>query len=248
MNKGSRRWPETLPQQDLLPKLMDKYLLNLFRSFFWDLGKTSQDELTLASINANMDKQPLIRFIKSNILHLTPQEVTIDHIASAFEMLRLEKGEFLVKQGKVGGYFIMLEGYLRAYTFTEKGDEVTTYFYPPNRVIFEAASFFGGNPSAENIQAITPCKGYHTSFEKLNEMFHAWPEFREFGRTVLVKEFVAYKQRMLSMINKSAEERYTELIRNSQDLFLYAQLKHIASFLGMTDTSLSRIRREFARK
>ena len=121
---------------------------------------------------------------------------------------------------------------------------MTTYFYPPNRVIFEAASFFGGNPSAENIQAIMLCKGYHTGFEKLNEMFHAWPEFREFGRTVLVKEFVAYKQRMLSMINKSAEERYTELIRNSQDLFLHAQLKHIASYLGMTDTSLSRIRRE----
>jgi CRP-like cAMP-binding protein len=194
------------------------------------------------------DRQPLIRFIKSNILHLTPQEETIGLIASSFEEFPLEKGEFLVKQGKVGGYFIMLEGYLRAYTFTDKGDEVTTYFYPPNRVIFEAASFFGGNPSSENIQAITPCKGYHTSFQKLNEMFHAWPEFREFGRTVLVREFVAYKQWMLSMINKSAEERYAELIDKNQELFLHAQLKHIASYLGMTDTSLSRIRREFARK
>jgi CRP-like cAMP-binding protein len=194
------------------------------------------------------DQQPLIKFIKNNILHLTPQEETIDLIASSFDEFPLEKGEFLVKQGKVGGYFIMLEGYLRAYTFTDKGDEVTTYFYPPNRVVFEAASFFGGNPSSENIQAISSCKGYHTSFQKLNEMFHTWPEFREFGRTALVKEFVAYKQRMLSMINKSAEERYAELIQNNKDLFLHAQLKHIASYLGMTDTSLSRIRREFARK
>jgi CRP-like cAMP-binding protein len=194
------------------------------------------------------DLQPLIQFIKSNIIHLTPQEETIDRIATTFEEFPLEKGEFLVKQGKVGGYFIMLEGYLRAYTFTDKGDEVTTYFYPPNRVIFEAASFFGGIPSSENIQAITSCKGYHTSFQKLNEMFHSWPEFREFGRTALVKEFVAYKQRMLSMINKSAEERYAELIQNNKDLFLHAQLKHIASYLGMTDTSLSRIRREFAGK
>ena len=152
------------------------------------------------------DRQPLKRFIKGNILHLAAQEETIDLIADTFEELFLEKGEFLVKQGKVGCYFIMVEGYLRAYTFTDKGDEVTTYFYPPNRVIFEAASFFGGNPSAENIQAITACKGYYTSFQKLNEMFHAWPELREFGRTALVKEFVAYKQRVLSMVNKSAEE------------------------------------------
>jgi CRP-like cAMP-binding protein len=195
-----------------------------------------------------MDNQPLIQFIKSNIPHIIPQEDTIAHIASTFEPLLLEKGEFLVKQGKVGGYFILLEGYLRAWTFTDQGDEVTTYFYPPNRVIFEAASFFGGNPSSENIQAITSCKAFHTNFQKLNEMFHAWPEFREFGRTSLVKEFVAYKQRVLSMIHKSAEERYADLIQNHPELFQYAQLKHIASFLGMTDTSLSRIRREFAKK
>jgi CRP-like cAMP-binding protein len=195
-----------------------------------------------------MGKQHLIKYIKDNILHITPQDETVDHIAATFEELILEKGEFLVKQGKVGGYFILLEGYLRAFTFTDKGDEVTTYFYPPNRVIFEAASFFGGGPSAENIQAITSCKAYHTSFQKLNEMFHSWSEFREFGRGVLVKEFVAYKQRVLSMINKSAEERYSELIQNNPELLHHAQLKHIASYLGITDTSLSRIRREFARK
>jgi CRP-like cAMP-binding protein len=206
-----------------------------------------QLELTLTHFQA-MDNQPLIQFIRSNIPHITPQEDTIVHIASTFELVQLEKGEYLVKQGKVGGYFILLEGYLRAFTFTDKGDDVTTYFYPPNRVIFEAASFFGGGPSSENIQAITSCKAFRTSFQTLNEMFHAWPEFREFGRSVLVKEFVAYKQRVLSMINKSAEERYADLIHNQPELFLHAQLKHIASYLGMTDTSLSRIRREFAKK
>lgn len=195
-----------------------------------------------------MDNQPLIQFIKDNIQHIVPQEHTIAHIASNFEPLLLEKGEFLVKQGKVGGYFILLDGFLRAYTFTEKGDEVTTYFYTPGRVIFEAASFFGGNPASENIQAITPCRAFQATFQKINEMFHAFPEFREFGRTSLVKEFIAYKQRVLSMINKSAEERYIDFIRDQNDLFLHAQLKHIASYLGMTDTSLSRIRRDFARK
>ncbi len=50
------------------------------------------------------------------------------------------------------------------------------------------------------------------------------------------------------MINKSAEERYAELINTNKEIFQYAQLKHIASYLGMTDTSLSRIRREFSKK
>ncbi len=50
------------------------------------------------------------------------------------------------------------------------------------------------------------------------------------------------------MINKSAEERYANLVADSNEIFQYAQLKHIASYLGITDTSLSRIRKEFAKK
>jgi hypothetical protein len=50
------------------------------------------------------------------------------------------------------------------------------------------------------------------------------------------------------MINKSAEERYANLLDTSQDIFQFAQLKHIASYLGITDTSLSRIRKELSKK
>ena len=102
--------------------------------------------------------------------------------------------------------------------------------------------------STENIQALTECKGYSITFEKLNMLFHTIPEFREFGRAMLVREFVAFKQRTLALINKSAEERYENLIDAEKEIFKYAQLKHIASYLGITDTSLSRIRREFSKK
>lgn len=195
-----------------------------------------------------MNTEPLISFIKEAIPHFTISEQGLLKTAECFEELELEKGEYLLKQGKKSGYFIMLEGYLRAYTFNEEGEEITTYFYPANRAVFEVASFFQGLPSEENIIALTKCRGYYTNFEKLNGMFHSVPEFREFGRAILVKEFVAYKQRTLAMINKTAEERYALLIQNNKDIFQYAQLKHIASYLGITDTSLSRVRREFATK
>jgi len=197
---------------------------------------------------SKMNTEPLINFIKATIPHFKIDEQALLKTAECFEELELEKGEFLLKQGKQSGYFIMLEGYLRAYTFNEEGEEITTYFYPPNRAVFEVASFFQRLPSEENIIALTKCKGYFTNFEKLNGMFHSVPEFREFGRAILVKEFVAYKQRTLSMINKSAEERYVQLIQTNKDIFQFAQLKHIASFLGITDTSLSRIRRDFLKK
>jgi len=79
-------------------------------------------------------------------------------------------------------------------------------------------------------------------------LFHSVPEFREFGRAMLVKEFVAFKQRTLLLINKTAEERYADLLNSNGEIFQFAQLKHIASYLGITDTSLSRIRKEYAKK
>jgi len=82
----------------------------------------------------------------------------------------------------------------------------------------------------------------------LNKLFHELYEFREFGRHILVKGFAALKSRMLSMITETAEERYAGLLKTNPEIFQHAPLKTIASYLGITDTSLSRIRKEFSKK
>jgi len=64
----------------------------------------------------------------------------------------------------------------------------------------------------------------------------------------LVKAFASLKVRMLSMITETAEERYEMLIKRNPEIFQFAPLKYIASYIGVTDTSLSRIRKEFAKK
>jgi CRP-like cAMP-binding protein len=193
-----------------------------------------------------MDKQPLINFIKSN---LPVPAQTLADIAMHFELRFFNKNDYFLTERKVSNEYLFLEeGFMRAFTYDFNGNEVTTYFYPKNRVVFEAASFFMRTISTENIQALTDCKGYSITYDKLNMLFHSVPEFREFGRKMLVKEFVAFKQRTLALINQSAEERYSNLINANKEIFQYAQLKHIASYLGITDTSLSRIRREFSKK
>ncbi|MFP5041701.1 Crp/Fnr family transcriptional regulator [Parasediminibacterium sp. JCM 36343] len=192
-----------------------------------------------------MDKELLTTFIQN---HIPASRETLLKIAAQFEEKDFSKNDYFLKEGKISNYLFLAEGFMRAFTFDTNGNEVTTYFYQKNRVVFEASSFFMRTISTENIQAVTDCKGYFTNFEKLNILFHSTPEFREFGRLMLVKEFAAYKQRTLAMINKSAEERYADLINSNKEIFQYAQLKHIASYLGMTDTSLSRIRKEFSKK
>jgi CRP-like cAMP-binding protein len=195
-----------------------------------------------------MEKVPLINFIKKNIPNITVMQNGLEIIAAHFEEINFDKNEYLLKPGKISGYYYLAEGFVRAFTHDTNGNEITTFFYPHDRVAFEASSFFLRQPSTEYLQAITDCKVYATNFEKLNMLFHSVPEFREFARAMLVKEFVAYKQRTLAMINKSAEERYASLVADNNEVFKYAQLKQIASYLGITDTSLSRIRKEFAKK
>lgn len=195
-----------------------------------------------------IENNPLIEFVKKTIPNISLNQQSLELIAEQFEVYHLSKHEYLLKEGRISGYYFLEEGFLRSFTFDKDGNEITTSFYNSGRIIFEPVSFFQHKPSSENIQAVTDCKGYISSFEKLNVLFHATPEFREFARAVIIKEFAAYKQQTISMINKSAEERYDDLMNNHKEIFQYAQLKHIASFLGITDTSLSRIRRDFANR
>lgn len=193
-----------------------------------------------------MDKEPLIQFIKQ---HIPATQQTAALIAQHFSERVLSKNEYLLKAGRVSNeYFFLADGFVRAFTLDADGLEVTTSFFGKNRAVFEVSSLFMRTVSTETIQALTDSTVFFIEFDTLNTLFHSLPEFREFGRAMLVKEFAAFKQRTLSLINQRAEERYTDLMETNKEVFQYAPLKYIASYLGITDTSLSRIRREFARK
>ena len=195
-----------------------------------------------------MDNSSLINFIKSNTPNIPINEHSLNKIAEQFELMTLQKEDYLLKEKKISGYYFLSEGLLRVFTFDTEGSEVTTYFYTNERIVFDTASFFLKLPSTENIQAMTDCKVYVTDFDKLNNLFHTVPEFREFARQMLVQEFVAYKQRTLAMINQSAEERYLKLIETNKDVFQYAHLSQIASYLGISERTLNRIRQNFIKK
>lgn len=170
-------------------------------------------------------------------------------IATFFSPVIIGRNEYFVKEGKISNEYLFLEnGFMRAFAYDPEGNDVTTNFYTGGAVVFEVASFFNRVPAPENIQALTDCAGWVITYDRLNQLFHQMPEFREMGRHILVKGFSALKVRMLSMITETAEERYGRLLNNNPEIFQQAPLKYIASYLGVTDTSLSRIRREFSKK
>ena len=193
-----------------------------------------------------MSNQKLIQFLHgSNLVSLA----TAGEIADIFSLKQISRNDFLLKEGKVcNEYFFLENGFMRAFAHDIEGNDVTTNFYSGNQVVFEVSSFFNHTVSKENIQATEDCEGWYITYEQLNNLFHSLPEFRDFGRAILVKGFSALKVRMLSMITESAEQRYDALLKTNPEIFQHAALKHIASYLGIIDTSLSPIRKEYSKK
>ncbi|SIR40783.1 Crp/Fnr family transcriptional regulator [Pontibacter lucknowensis] len=178
-----------------------------------------------------------------------PQPEKLDIIAQHFHEKLIDKHDHLLSEGKISQEYLLLEsGFMRAYSLDTEGDEVTTAFYGAGQPVFDVASFFMHTPAKESIQALAPCSGWVISFDDLNKLFHSIPEFREVGRGILVKGYASLKLRMQSMITETAETRYAMLLHSNPEIFRQAPLKHIASYLGITDSSLSRIRRDISRQ
>lgn len=193
-----------------------------------------------------MEKEKLILFFQNT--NLVPFQKA-EEISNHFIYREICKNEFFLKEGKICNEYLFLEnGFMRAFAFDIGGNQVTTNFYSNNQVVFEVSSFFNRTISRENIQALNDCTGWSITYEQLNMLFHTMHQFREFGRHILVKGFASLKGRMLSMITETAEERYEMLMKSNPEIIQLAPIKYIASYLGVTDTSLSRIRKEFAKK
>jgi CRP-like cAMP-binding protein len=194
----------------------------------------------------NSNRDILIQFIKDTF---PISDYAAKLIAENFEHTVLPKNTLTLKEGKINSDYIFLEkGFMRSYVFDTEGNEVTTNIFNPKQMVFEVGSYFQRKPSTENIEAITECNIWIGKYDSFQNLFHSLPEFREFGRAILVKGFISFKERTISMINEKAEQRYEKLLKESPEIFQYVPLKYIASYLGITDTSLSRLRKSLIKK
>ncbi|AUP80501.1 Crp/Fnr family transcriptional regulator [Flavivirga eckloniae] len=188
------------------------------------------------------NRNSLINFIRQII---PINEAEAKQIANAFHLVKIKKDEFLLKEHQISDdYLYLQEGLMRTFLYDLEGNEITTDIFTENNIVFEITSFFNRVKSEANIQAITDCMGYRISYKELNDLFHNKPAFRDFGRAILVKEFMASKKRNYAMINQTALKRYQELLVSRPEILKHTPLKHIASYLGVTDSTLSRIRKK----
>ncbi len=159
----------------------------------------------------------------------------------------INKGDFLLREGHIANeYFILEQGLIRAFVHNFDGKDITTSFFVKDEIVIDVSSLFQRIPSNENIQALTDCVCWKIEFQVFQELFHSIEGFREWGRAWMAQSLFEFKNRSVSMITDSATDRYLNLLQHKPDVLKYAPLKQIASYLGITDTSLSRIRKETA--
>jgi CRP-like cAMP-binding protein len=193
-----------------------------------------------------MSKGNLIQLFQ-NVLPMSIGKA--EQLAEKFNAKKIARNEYLLKEGVVcnESHFID-EGIMRSYIYDVDGNEVTTAFYSKKMHTSDLLSFFKRTPSKEYIQALTDCETWYITYQDMQESFHTIPEFREFGRLNIINQYGILKQRMLSMLQETAELRYVNLINSNPEVIQNVPLKYIASYLGITDTSLSRIRKDLVKK
>ncbi len=169
----------------------------------------------------------------------------LEIIIPKFRKISFSKNDFLLEEGEVENHYFFIEsGFVRSYVMDTEGNDISTNFYSMGDIVIDWTSFFLRNPTRENIQALTDCVCWQLDFETFQQLFHGIQRFREQGRTTLVSSYFALKKHSVSMIADQAKERYIRLLKEKPHIVQNVSLKHIATYLGVTDTSLSRIRKE----
>lgn len=163
-------------------------------------------------------------------------------IASRFELLQLGKGDYFLKQGRYCNRMAFItSGLIRVYREIE-GKEVTQWISSPGYFITDLASFVFQSPGRWNIQTLTDCTLYSIDRGAYQNLATEIPKWQELDKLFVAKCFVMLEERMFSHLHMTAEERYHRLMAESPELFNQVPLQYLASMIGMTPETLSRLR------
>ena len=145
---------------------------------------------------------------------------------------RIEKNIYFIKKGVA-----------RAYSHKEN-IEITFWFGKEGDTIISMKSYVANQRGYENIELLENCELYELRTEDLQKLFEEDIHIANWGRKFAEKELIKTEERLISRQFRTATERYNELLKHRPDLIRRVQLGHIASYLGITQVSLSRIRAE----
>lgn len=171
----------------------------------------------------------------------------IDLIKSKGIFKELKKDEYYAKAGQIPREVIFLtEGILRVCYYNNEGDEITKYFIDENNFVVDINSYHQEIPSSEYIQTITDCQMISFSKEAMKELSMTIIPWDDIINKITAKALTEKVNKISSMMGEDATERYQNFFKKFPNLANRIPLSHLASYLGITQSSLSRIRKNIS--
>ncbi|OOQ58419.1 Crp/Fnr family transcriptional regulator [Mucilaginibacter pedocola] len=167
-----------------------------------------------------------------------------DFILSKAKTLELHKEDYFSEAGKIPRYVgFLLDGVVRFCYYNNKGEEITHSFIDENNFVSDQQRFESQVVASEYIQAVTNCKFLVFSKKAWDEIGNTVVGWKDIEHLILKNCLLKTIERRSPLVSEDATTRYLSFIEHFPGLLSRVPLSHIASYLGITQQSLSRIRK-----
>jgi CRP-like cAMP-binding protein len=190
------------------------------------------------------DNQPFLdylrHFINDTDKHL---EESLLEIANRFNVLTLKKNQLLVDENQVCPYFCYVESGILQHAILVEAEEKTTYLALRNSVTSSLNSFLNKIPSRKSVKAIVDCQLWVADLETFKDLLANNEAFRQFYHHLIEKQIMLIDDYRIDLLTLTPEERYKKLLATEPKLLQEVPLHYLASFLGISNRHMSRIRK-----
>ena len=175
------------------------------------------------------------------LIHFSESEMKI--FTSLFSEKHLKKNEYLAVEGEFSTKLAFItSGVMRAFYINKEGQEYNKTFFTKSRFVGAYSSLTSGNENLINIQCLTDCTIQVANYGNITKLYNKFPKIERLGRILAENKFAIKEKREIELVTLDATERYEIFKKEHPNLEKLIPQYHIASYLGVTATQLSRIR------
>ncbi|WP_375559611.1 Crp/Fnr family transcriptional regulator [Bernardetia sp. OM2101] len=165
-------------------------------------------------------------------------------LSDAIQTKEYKNGEIILSQGDTNKHLYFLEkGLVRAFYYKDE-KELTSWIFPENTLFISVYSFLTQTPSFETIEAIEDCHLFSISHSKLQKLYNQHLDLNVVGRKLTEMYYIQMAERATNLRMVDSKTRYENFIQNYPNLINRIPLGYVASYLGMSQETLSRIRKQ----
>ena len=194
--------------------------------------------------DTNMSESSIIE----SLMHLISKSIEIpvgleDALISISDSRQLKKGDLILKSGEpVEKTYFIIEGCVRSFLTDRSGKEHTIQFATKNWWISDYRAYFSNKTASLNIECIANAHVIEMNWSDLDRIYKRFPTIESFQKSNLEKHLVSLNTRIQSQLELGAEDRYLKFMTDFPEVAEFAQNNHIASYLGISPQSLSRLK------